>query len=99
MAAWLGRCGWDVSKAHHAGRQELRQLRPAIPQAAAGLREEVAFAPPHAGPGDALLAAGDEKLPDSKTCYERAGMNPKVAHTALEDALAVVQLCARASSV
>ena len=34
----------------------------------------------------------DEKLPDSKTCYERAGMDPKVAHTALEDALAVVQL-------
>ena len=35
---------------------------------------------------------GDEKLPDSKTCYERAGMDPKVAHTALEDALAVVRL-------
>ena len=35
---------------------------------------------------------GDEKLPDSKTCYERAGMNGKVAHTALEDAMAVVWL-------
>ena len=43
--------------------------------------------------------AGDEKLPDSKTCYERAGMNPKVAHTALEDALAVVRLYVLASSV
>ena len=38
------------------------------------------------------LPADPPKLPDSKTCYERAGMNPKVAHTALEDALAVVQL-------
>ena len=34
----------------------------------------------------------DEKLPDSKTCYERAGMDNKVAHTAIEDALAVVWL-------
>ena len=35
---------------------------------------------------------GDERLPDSKTCYERAGLDGKVAHTALEDALAVVWL-------
>lgn len=34
----------------------------------------------------------DEKLPDSKTCYERAGIDGKVAHTAVEDALAVVRL-------
>ena len=34
----------------------------------------------------------DERLPDSKTCYERAGLDNKVAHTAVEDALAVVRL-------
>ena len=34
----------------------------------------------------------DERLPDSKTCYERAGLDDKVAHTAVEDALAVVRL-------
>jgi len=34
----------------------------------------------------------DERLPDSKTCYERAGLDGKVAHTAVEDALAVVRL-------
>ena len=34
----------------------------------------------------------DDKLPDSKTCYERAGLDNKVAHTAVEDALAVVRL-------
>ena len=34
----------------------------------------------------------DENLPDSKTCYERAGLDGKVAHTAVEDALAVVRL-------
>jgi len=34
----------------------------------------------------------DEGLPDTKTCMERAGMDGKVAHTAVEDAKAVVQL-------
>jgi oligoribonuclease len=34
----------------------------------------------------------DDKLPDTKTCYERAGMDGKVAHTAVEDALGVVRL-------
>ena len=34
----------------------------------------------------------DERLPDSKLCYERAGLDNKVAHTAVEDALAVVRL-------
>ena len=34
----------------------------------------------------------DERLPDSKACYERAGVDGKVAHTAVEDALAVVRL-------
>ena len=34
----------------------------------------------------------DDRLPDSKTCYERAGLDNKVAHTAVEDALAVVRL-------
>ncbi len=34
----------------------------------------------------------DEKLPDSKTCYERAGYDSKVAHTAVEDAQAIVWL-------
>ena len=34
--------------------------------------------------------AEDERLPDSKTCYERSGHDDTVAHTALEDALGVV---------
>jgi hypothetical protein len=36
--------------------------------------------------------AEDERLPDSKTCYERAGYDNTVAHTAVEDAKAVVWL-------
>ena len=34
----------------------------------------------------------DDKLPDSKTCYERAGLDEKVSHTAISDARAVVWL-------
>lgn len=34
----------------------------------------------------------DEKLPDSKTCMERAGIEGKVAHTAVADAVAVVHM-------
>lgn len=34
----------------------------------------------------------DEGIPDSKTCMERAGLTGEVAHTALEDAIAVVKM-------
>jgi oligoribonuclease (3'-5' exoribonuclease) len=37
----------------------------------------------------------DTALPGSKTCYERASMDNVVAHTALEDALAIVRLIRR----
>ena len=36
--------------------------------------------------------ADDENLPDSKTCMKRAGIDGKVAHTAVEDALAVIKM-------
>jgi oligoribonuclease len=35
---------------------------------------------------------GDEHLPDSKTCMQRAGIQEEVTHTALEDALMVIKL-------
>jgi len=35
---------------------------------------------------------GDEKLPDSKLCMERAGLKGVVAHTAIEDAIMVIKL-------
>jgi oligoribonuclease len=38
---------------------------------------------------------GDEKIPDSKTCYERAGITKEVAHTAVADALEIVDLIRR----
>jgi DNA polymerase III epsilon subunit-like protein len=37
----------------------------------------------------------DKKLPDTKTCMLRAGLDGEVAHTAVEDALTVVHLIRR----
>lgn len=34
----------------------------------------------------------DKALPDTKTCYERAGIREDVAHTALDDARGVIKL-------
>lgn len=43
-------------------------------------------------PAPLYLRADDKQMPDTKKCLERAGLPPVVAHTALEDALAVVEL-------
>ncbi len=92
MAAWLGRCGWDLSTGiTPAGKNFAsfdRQFLKRLPD----FEKKVRLHHRTLDPAMLLWLPGDEKLPDSMTCYERAGMNPKVAHTALEDALAVVQL-------
>ena len=88
--AW--RCGWDVSKAvTPAGKNFAsfdRQFLKRLPD----FEKKVRLHHRTLDPAMLFWLPADEKLPDSKTCYERAGMDPKVAHTALEDALAVVQL-------
>jgi DNA polymerase III epsilon subunit-like protein len=92
MAAWLGGCAWDLSKSiTPAGKNFAsfdRQFLKRLPD----FENKVRFSHRTLDPAMLFWLPGDEKLPDSKTCYERAGMNPKVAHTALEDAVAVVQL-------
>ncbi len=92
MAAWLGRCGWDLSTGiTPAGKNFAsfdRQFLKRLPD----FERKVRLHHRTLDPAMLFWLPGDEKLPDSKTCYERAYMDPKVAHTALEDALAVVQL-------
>jgi len=90
MAAWLARCG-AAETVTPAGKNFAsfdRQFLKRLPDFETKVRLH------HRTLDPALLfwLPTDEKLPDSKTCYERAGMDPKVAHTALEDALAVVRL-------
>ena len=41
----------------------------------------------------------DDGIPDTKTCMERAGILGEVAHTAVEDALTVVQLVRKAREI
>jgi oligoribonuclease len=93
FAAWLrDACGWDGKTAlAPAGknfasfdRQFLRRL-PRFEQVMRLSHRTI-------DPAILFLRPDDEKLPDSKTCYERAGLDSKVAHTAVEDALAVVRL-------
>lgn len=43
-------------------------------------------------PGNLFWYPGEEFVPDTKTCYQRAGLPEVVAHTAVEDALGVVLL-------
>jgi oligoribonuclease (3'-5' exoribonuclease) len=43
-------------------------------------------------PGPMYLREDDDGVPNSKTCYERAGIVSEVAHTALEDAKDTVQV-------
>jgi hypothetical protein len=92
MTIWLGRCGWDVSMAvTPAGKNFAsfdRQFLKRLPD----FENKVRLHHRTLDPATLFWLRVDEQLPDSKTCYQRAGMDPKVAHTALEDALAVVQL-------
>ena len=55
-------------------------------------RDTITFQHRVIDPANLFWLPTDERLPDSKQCYERAGIPSKVAHTALEDALAVVRL-------
>lgn len=47
-------------------------------------------------PGNLYWYIGEEIIPDTKTCYQRAGFDDFVAHNAVEDALGVVRLIRRA---
>jgi DNA polymerase III epsilon subunit-like protein len=93
FAAWLKGCGWDGQAAlTPAGKNFAsfdRQFLKRLP------RFEQAVKLSHRTLDPAILywqPSKDDKLPDSKTCYERAGLDGKVAHNAVEDALAVVRL-------
>jgi DNA polymerase III epsilon subunit-like protein len=93
FAAWLKGCGWDGQSAlTPAGKNFAsfdRQFLKRLP------RFEQVVRLSHRTIDPPLLfwrPLEDDKLPDSKTCYERAGLDNKVAHTAVEDALAVVWL-------
>jgi oligoribonuclease len=92
FAAWLKGCGWDGETGlTPAGKNFAsfdRQFLKRLPR----FEQVVRLHHRTLDPAVLFWQPEDEKLPDSKTCYERAGLNSKVAHTAVEDALAVVRL-------
>jgi len=92
FAAWLKGCGWDGKTAlTPAGKNFAsfdRQFLKRLPR----FEQVVKLHHRTLDPAVLWWKPEDEKLPDSKTCYERAGQDGKVAHTAVEDALAVVRL-------
>jgi len=92
FAAWLKGCGWDGRAAlTPAGKNFAsfdRQFLKRLPR----FEQVVKLHHRTLDPAVLYLRPEDERLPDSKTCYERAGLDGKVAHTAVEDALAVVRL-------
>jgi len=93
FAIWLRSCGWDGQTALTAAGKNFasfdRQFLRRLP------RFEQVVKLRHRTLDPAILfwhPNEDEELPGSKTCYERAGINTNVAHTAVEDAQAVVRL-------
>jgi len=92
FATWLKGCGWDgrtgLTPAGKNFASFDRQFLKRLPR----FEEVVKLHHRTLDPAVLFLRPDDEKLPDSKTCYERAGLDNKVAHTAVEDALAVVRL-------
>lgn len=92
MAAWLQICGWDTKKAITPAGKNFASFDRGFLKLLPGFEDSVRLHHRTMDPAPLYFMPGDTKLPDSKTCYERAGMDGKVAHTALEDALAVVRL-------
>ena len=92
LADWLKSCGWDgktgITPAGKNFASFDRQFLKRLPR----FEQVVRLHHRTLDPAILYWQFDDEKLPDSKTCYERAGMDGKVAHTAVEDALAVVRL-------
>lgn len=93
MASWLRTdCGWDGATALTPAGKNFASFDRQFLKRLPGFEKAVKLHHRTLDPAVLYWRPEDEKLPDSKTCYERAGMDGKVAHTAVEDALAVVRL-------
>jgi oligoribonuclease len=92
FAEWINSCGLDPLHLQPAGKNFASfdaQFMKRLPN----FYEHVQFR--HRTLDPAILfwrPAEDEKLPDTKTCMERANIPGEVAHTAVEDALVVVKM-------
>ena len=93
FATWLREnCGWDGQAALTPAGKNFASFDRQFLKRLPGFEQVVKLHHRTLDPAILFWRPEDEKLPDSKTCYERAGLDNKVAHTAVEDALAVVRL-------
>jgi DNA polymerase III alpha subunit (gram-positive type) len=91
LANWVRACGLDPMNLTAAGKNFASfdmQFLKRLPQ----FGESVKFKHRVIDPAMLYWQFDDEKLPDSKMCYQRAGLDDRVAHTAVEDSRAVVRL-------
>jgi oligoribonuclease len=91
MAAWLGNCGWNLSTAITPAGKNFASFDLQFLRRLPDFERKVRLQHRTLDPAVLFWRPADDKLPGSQTCYERAGVSGKVAHTAVEDALAVVQ--------
>jgi oligoribonuclease (3'-5' exoribonuclease) len=90
--SWLKGCGWNGKENMTAAGKNFASFDRQFLRKLPCFDENVYIKHRAIDPAMLFWLPGDNALPDSKTCYERAGMSNEVAHTAVEDALAVVQL-------
>ncbi len=92
FACWLKKLGIDTSKGIQAAGKNFASFDLQFLKRLPHFKETISFRHRIIDPAILFWTSTDEKLPDSKLCYERAGYDTKVAHTAVEDARAVVWL-------
>jgi DNA polymerase III, epsilon subunit and related 3''-5'' exonucleases len=90
---WLKKNGMDMKVGiQPAGKNYASFDRPFLETCVPNWKAEVKVKHRTIDPGNLFWKVGDEYIPDTKTCYERAGIPNVVAHTAVEDAMGVVKL-------
>jgi len=90
---WLKAHGIPVDKGFQpAGKNFANFDKPFLEAGVPNWKRDVKIKYRTIDPGNLFWWPGEEYIPDTKTCYERAGLPPEVAHTAVEDALGVVKL-------
>jgi hypothetical protein len=91
--AWLEKNGIDTKKGFQpAGKNFASFDKPFLEHNIPRWKQEVKMKHRTIDPGNLYWDIGNEVIPDTKTCYERALLDPTVAHTAVEDAKGVVLL-------
>lgn len=91
--AWLARHRIDTTKGFQpAGKNFASFDKPFLEQCVPRWKSDIKIRHRTIDPGNLFWRPGDEFVPDTKTCYQRAGLPGTVAHTAVEDAVGVVKL-------